>query len=243
MPQIIGILASIDDKKNTTALYHYVRSIEIAGGTPIVIPYCENEQVLDDILSLCDGFLFAGGADISPVCYAEEIKETCGQIIEPRDDFDFRAIKKILKTNKPILGICRGAQLINVALGGTLHQDIPTEIATNINHRQTEADEVCTHEVIIAKDSPLHKILRQERIGVNSFHHQCAKQLGKGLVSIAQADDGVPEAYYLPSHRYLFAIQWHPERLYDENSGKIFKDFVNTCKFCTRDAEDGIPYN
>ena len=227
MSKIIGILPSVDKNKNSTALYHYVCSIEQAGGTPIVLPYCETDSVLDDFVRLCDGFCFAGGSDIDPARYGEEKKETCGDIIEPRDDFDFRAFNKILKTGKPILGICRGAQLINVALGGTLYQDIPSEITTEIKHRQTEADEVRTHEVHIAENTPLYKILGQAQIGVNSFHHQAAKKLGAGLISIAKADDGVHEAYYLPSHRYLLAVQWHPERLYDENSGKIFKDFVN----------------
>ena len=230
MSKIIGILPSVDKNKNSTALYHYVCSIEQAGGTPIVLPYCETDSVLDDFVRLCDGFCFAGGSDIDPARYGEVKKETCGDIIEPRDDFDFRAFEKILKTGKPILGICRGAQLINVALGGTLYQDIPSEINTAINHRQTEADEVATHEVHIAEDSPLYKILGQTRIGVNSFHHQGAKKLGDGLISIAHSEDGVYEAYYLPSHRYLLAIQWHPERLYDEFSGKIFKDFVSKCK-------------
>lgn len=229
MSKIIGILPSVDKNKNSTVIYHYVCSIEKAGGTPIVLPYCEDDNSLEHFTALCDGFCFAGGSDIDPARYGEEKKETCGDVIEPRDDFDFRAFEKILKTGKPILGICRGAQLINVALGGTLYQDIPTEIHTSLNHRQTEADEVRTHEVHISENSPLYKILGQAHIGVNSFHHQCAKKLGDGLVPMAKADDGIVEASYLPSHRYLLAIQWHPERLYDENSGKIFKDFVNAC--------------
>ncbi len=230
MPPIIGIIPSIDEKKTSTALYHYVRSIEMAGGTPIVLPYCEDRETLEHFGSICAGFLFAGGSDIAPARYGEEKKQTCGNVILERDEHDFRMFEIAFKTGKPILGICRGAQLINVALGGTLHQDIPTEITTDFKHRQTEADEVRTHEVHIAENSPLYKILGQAQIGVNSFHHQCAKRLGEGLVSIAHAADGVHEAYYLPSHRYLLAIQWHPERLYDENSGKIFADFVKACK-------------
>jgi len=229
MSKIIGIFPSVDKTKNSTAIYHYVCSIEKAGGTPIVLPYCETESVLDNFVRLCDGFCFAGGSDINPARYGEEKKETCGDIIEPRDDFDFRAFNKILKTDKPILGICRGAQLINVALGGTLYQDIPSEIHTTINHRQTEADDFRSHEVEILSGTPLAELLCENHIPVNSFHHQAAKKLGDGLVPMARAEDGIIEASYLPSHRYLRAIQWHPERLYDEFSGMIFKDFVGRC--------------
>ena len=176
MQTIIGIIPSIDEKKNSTILHHYVRSIEIAGGTPLVLPYCENTETLEHFGKICEGFLFAGGSDIAPDRYGEETKQTCGKIIYERDTHDFRMFEIALQTEKPILGICRGAQLINVALGGTLYQDIPTEIVTYIAHRQTEADDVCTHEVNVEIDSPLYKILGKSRIAVNSFHHQCAKQ-------------------------------------------------------------------
>ena len=161
----------------------------------------------------------------------EEIKQTCGKIIYERDTHDFRMFEIALQTEKPILGICRGAQLINVALGGTLYQDIPTEIVTNIAHRQTEADNICTHEVNIELDSPLYKILGKSRIAVNSFHHQAIKTLAPSLSVMATSDDGIIEAVCGKGDHYIRAYQWHPELLYkqDELSNKIFADFVANC--------------
>jgi putative glutamine amidotransferase len=136
-----------------------------------------------------------------------------------------------METEKPVLGICRGAQLINIALGGTLYQDLPTELPTEISHRQTEPKFSPAHSVKILADTPLYDLVQKDRMTANSFHHQAVKTLGKGLELMALADDGVVEAFYLPGERYLRAYQWHPERLFaiDSDNRLLFEDFTAHC--------------
>lgn len=130
------------------------------------------------------------------------------------------------------MAICRGAQLVNVALGGTLYQDIPTEIISNIPHRQTEPKDSHSHEICVFENTPLRNLVMSERIKVNSFHHQALKLLGNGLSVMATADDGVIEAVYSTEHPYLLAYQWHPERLFDaDNLNRVlFTDFIDACE-------------
>jgi putative glutamine amidotransferase len=133
MQPIIGMLAEIDDEKKTAIHHAYVFAIENSGGLPLLFPYIENEQIIDRFTELCDGFLFTGGMDIAPKYYNEKQSPFCGTSQSFRDKFEFRVIKKVLATKKPILCICRGAQLLNVALGGSLYQDIPNERPSNIS--------------------------------------------------------------------------------------------------------------
>ncbi len=122
-------------------------------------------------------------------------------------------------------------QLINVALGGTLYQDIPSELETSVLHRQTEPKFSTSHEVKIAIGPPLHSLVSEDRMSANSFHHQCVKELAKDLQPMAFADDGIIEAVYFKGERYIRAYQWHPERLYDKDpqNRKIFEDFIEAC--------------
>jgi putative glutamine amidotransferase len=132
-----------------------------------------------------------------------------------------------------MIGICRGAQVLNVALGGTLHQDIPTEIETSIAHRQSEPKFAMSHEVRVLPDTPLYALTDgHDRLRVNSFHHQSVKALAPGLVPMAYADDGVLEAAYLEDTRYLRIYQWHPERLVDAcpHNRAIFDEFIAACR-------------
>lgn len=231
MKPIIGIFAEIDEEKKSGVMYPYVSAIEKSGGLPLLIPYVEDEETLDALLALCNGFFFTGGVDIDPHRYGEEIKDTCGELQIHRDDLEFRALKKAMETEKPVLGICRGAQLINIALGGTLYQDLPTELPTEISHRQTEPKFSPAHSVKILADTPLYDLVKKDRMTANSFHHQAVKKLGKGLSLMALADDGVVEAFYQPGERYLRAYQWHPERLFaiDADNRLLFEDFIAHC--------------
>lgn len=232
MRPIIGILAAVDGERTSSALQKYIEVIERSGGLPLILPYVEAEETLDGIVRLCDGFFFIGGADISPSRYGEEPKPTCGEPQIYRDELEFGVFKKAFGTEKPILGVCRGAQLINVALGGTLYQDLPTEIDSQILHRQIEGKSEYSHDVNIIKNTPLHALTGKNRIRANSFHHQAVKKLGEGLEIMSSADDGVIEAFYHVGKRYLRAYQWHPERLYDadEFNRIIFDDFIKVCQ-------------
>lgn len=231
-PTIIGILGAVDNEVVTKLQNTYTKAIEESGGSPILLPYVERDESLDAFVDICDGFLFTGGADVDPHRYGEEIKPTCCQIHKYRDDLEIRTFKKIYETKKPIMAICRGAQLVNVALGGTLYQDIPTEIISNIPHRQTEPKDSHSHEICVFENTPLRHLVMSERIKVNSFHHQALKLLGNGLSVMATADDGVIEAVYSTEHPYLLAYQWHPERLFDaDNLNRVlFTDFIDACE-------------
>lgn len=232
MKPIIGIVTDIDNNLVTAVPDAYNKAIEQAGGTPIVLPYVRDEQTLAHFAALCDGFLFSGGADIDPRRYGEEAKPTCGGIEPYRDEMEFLLFQKALNASKPILAICRGIQLVNAALGGTLYQDIPSEFPTEIAHRQTEPKFSPSHEVNVLADTPLYGLVNTDRIRANSFHHQAIKTLANGLKVMATADDGIIEAVWAPDHRYLRAYQWHPERLFeiDESNRKIFKDFIGVCR-------------
>ena len=231
-PIIIGILGVVDDEIVTRIQNTYIKAIEKFGGSPILLPYVERDESIDAFVSLCDGFLFTGGADVDPRRYGEEIKATCGEIHEYRDDIEFRSFKKIYETKKPIMAICRGAQLVNAALGGTLYQDIPTEIIPCIPHKQTEPKDSHSHEVNVIDGTPLKALANSNRVRINSFHHQALKTLGDGIAVMATADDGVIEAVYSTKHPYLRAYQWHPERLFcaDALNRAVFTDFVQACK-------------
>ncbi len=234
MKPIIGLFSKIDNEENKSVLLpENAKAIEVAGGLPILLPLVEEEGTLDRFIELCDGFFFTGGFDVSPERYGEKVKPICGEIEPKRDELEFKAIDKAIKTGKPILGVCRGMQLINVYLGGTLYQDIPSEVPSNINHRQPKEDKyVITHDILIKDDTWLKELLEKDRIAGNTFHHQAIKELGKNLVLTATAKDGIVEGYHHCSHPYLVGYQWHPERLVtlDENNLKIFKSFISACE-------------
>ncbi len=231
---VIGLFSKIDNEEYKSVLLpENAEAIEVAGGLPILLPMVEDDSTIDSFIELCDGFFFTGGFDISPERYGEQIKPTCGEIELKRDELEFRALDKIIKTGKPILGVCRGMQLINAYLGGTLYQDIPTERPSEINHRQPREDRyVITHDILVEDNTPLKEIVKVDRIKGNTFHHQCIKTLGEGLKLSATADDGIVEGYFHATHPYLVGYQWHPERLVklDDNNLKIFKSFISACK-------------
>ncbi len=209
----------------------YVDSIAGAGGVPIILPFTESEEEIEEYTELCDGFLFTGGNDINPLRYGEVKSDFCGATEDLRDSFEFAVARLAIRKEKPILGICRGAQLLNVALGGTLYQDIKSEIPSDLLHMQKEPKQSPSHTVRVVDDTPLFSLTEKEFLVANSFHHQAIKKLGRGLLPMAYADDGIIEAVYSTEHRYLRAYQWHPERLFskDEQNQKIFFDFISAC--------------
>lgn len=229
MKPIIAIFAEITQDKVTKLNPMYVKAIEDAGGTPIIFPYTESADTIHTLIDLADGFLFSGGADIEPSRYGEETKPTCEEIQYIRDEFEFEMLSKVLETNKPILAICRGSQLINVKFGGTLYQDLPSENPSEVAHRiVAEKNSSTFHTVRIVEGTPLYALVGKGSIFTNSFHHQAIKTLGKGLSIMATAEDGVIEAVCSTDREYLQAYQWHPERLVEtcEDNRKIFKGFI-----------------
>ena len=210
----------------------YMQGLEEAGAVPVILPLTVSETVLKQTADFFDGFLFTGGHDVNPELYGQKKTELCGEICEVRDSMEAYIFREaVLNLNKPALGICRGIQLFNTLLGGSLHQDIPAELPSTIIHSQKPPYDVPAHAVRLISESPLGKLIGKERIEVNSSHHQGIKELAKGLEVMALADDGLVEAVRMPAHSYVWAVQWHPElSLKDEVSKKIFASFVeNEC--------------
>jgi putative glutamine amidotransferase len=226
---VIGVIPLWDEKKDSIwMLPGYMQGLEDAGAVPVILPLTVSETVLKQTADLFDGFLFTGGHDVNPKLYEQEKTDRCGELCEERDRMEAYIFHEaVLKQNKPALGICRGIQLFNVLLGGTLYQNIPTELPGAITHVKGPPYDVPAHSVRIPPKSPLYELIGKERIEVNSYHHQGINRIAEGLEVMALADDGLVEAVYMPDRPYVWAVQWHPEfSLNDEISRKIFASFV-----------------
>lgn len=189
----------------------YIKSVLKAGGEPIIIPPITEVSLLRSIVQELDGLVLIGGVDFDPSYYNEKAIEKLGEVDSIRDISDLTLIKLATDWNVPILGICRGEQGLNVAFGGTLYQDIPSQLSTKINHSQEEKGYIGTHTVNIKSDSRLAKILGTTSIQTNSFHHQAVKDVAPYFKAVAHSEDGVVEAIEAYPHRNIMAVQWHPE--------------------------------
>ena len=212
----------------------YFDAIENAGGIPIMLPWYTNRADIARALEIVDGVVVAGGNDVSPLIYGENVLEECGDILPDRDEFEMAVAKYAYKNKIPLLGICRGCQLINVAMGGSLYQDIPSQLKDSnpkiIHSQKTMPNDSPFHSVKISKDSILYDCLGQEEILVNSFHHQAAKAVAPGFFASAHSQDGLIEALEpIVKDRFFLGVQWHPEMMFrkDENSRRVFRCFLD----------------
>ena len=232
---IIGVLPQYSAEKDRIMIVaDYFRAIQAAGGIAVLVPLEVGGEELVDFLDGVDGFLLPGGPDINPLWYGEETLPACGNILPARDQLEFDLISEILQTGKPVMGICRGIQTMNVALGGTLYQDIASGYAggSQVGHSQRAGDKVLTHTVHVRKGTMLYDIVKKESFAVNSFHHQACKVMGRGFTVSAEAADGIVEAAELEDHRFFLGVQWHAEHLYavDEAAARIWDAFVKTSR-------------
>ena len=229
---VIGVFAVVEDDGTHKIFKEYVESLDAAGGLPLIATYTDDNDSIEQLIELCDGFCFTGGVDIHPSYYGEAMRPECGEVQAKRDSFEMRALRAVLASGKPVMGICRGAQVVNVALGGALYQDIPSQLGEAFPHKQAEARLEHSHYVNVLGDTPLAKLLGEGRVRINSFHHQAIKRLGDGLAVMALADDGVVEAAYGTGEQYIRLYQWHPERLThsDECERELFTDFICACR-------------
>ena len=231
MRPIIGVMPLWDDKKDSIwMLPGYTDGIMQAGGIPVVFPFTADRQDLEQLVDVCDGFLFTGGHDVCPELYHEEPLKDLVASCPKRDALESIVLKKAIEADKPVLGICRGIQFINAFLGGKLYQDLPSQHPSDISHRQPAPYDRPHHDVAIVEGSPLYGCLAADRMPVNSCHHQAVKDLAPELEAMAYSPDGLVEAAYMPGKRFLWAVQWHPEFSYktDANSRKIFGAFINS---------------
>ena len=228
MKPVIGLTHALDPGTGNQYIRPgYARGVFMAGGLPLPLPLTENVGHLEALLPLCDGFLFTGGPDVDPAVYGEKRLNDTVELCPERDAMELPLLKLAMDAGKPILGICRGCQLINAALGGTLYQDLPTQYGGSIRHRQPEPFTRPSHENRILPDTPLHTLLGREQIYVNSCHHQAIRSLGNGLQAAVISEDGLLEGFYMPGFPYLLGVQWHPELLLDDPvSVSLFRSLI-----------------
>ncbi len=192
----------------------YMRAVERAGGVPVALSPLDIRSV-EGLLDHLDGLLLTGGPDLDPACYRAKPHPELGPVDRSVDEFELSLCSRADALAMPILGICRGAQLLNVARGGTLHQHVPDLNHGAIEHRQSEPGTLTTHEVRVAPDSSLAQTTGGGPVEVNSFHHQTIERLGRDLRPVAWADDGLIEAVEDPEGRFAIGVQWHAETLVD----------------------------
>lgn len=209
----------------------YVRSVLAAGGIPVMLPMSDDKEAIETALSLCNGLILSGGQDVYPLNYGQEPHRNLGEVCPERDTFDFELYRLAKEKNMPILGICRGSQIIAAAEGGCLYQDLG-EFDGALKHSQGHSPSMPSHHVSIEKGTKLHDIMGEDRIAVNSFHHQIIKEAGDEMIVTAKADDGVIEALEHKSAKFIIAVQWHPEMMHatDEHMLNLFKALVEQCK-------------
>lgn len=209
---------------------NYATAITESGGVPILIPY--ELSLIDEYARICDGFLIPGGEDMHPSYYTDEDVHPKVTLYanNARTDFELKLIKKIIEKQIPFLGICAGQQTLNVALGGTLYQDIDSQIETSIKHKHGQGQELDWHEITVEKDSLLYDIVGVEHYKVNSHHHQAVKDLGADLRITAITSDEVIEAIEHVSHPFCIGVVWHPEHMKNDQDKKLMKAFVQAAK-------------
>ncbi|POZ57487.1 putative glutamine amidotransferase [Lysinibacillus sphaericus] len=240
MKPIIGITTFAEDDLSSRLNVAYSNSIIEAGGIPLIIPLGVEEDAAQ-ILSLTDGLLLSGGHDVHPFEFGAEPLPKLGQIHPERDKVELALLNAAFTRKMPIFGICRGIQMLNVALGGTLYQDVDSEYHSSklLKHAQQAARGVATHYVHITPHTLLKTIIEEEKIAVNSFHHQAVNVLAEKLVVAAKSSDGLVEAVVHEEFPFCLAVQWHPEEqaiVGDIAAQKLFSAFVKASMLYKREA-------
>lgn len=233
MKPVIGITASMEiDETKYMVHHHNVKAIKKTGGIPIMLPYLLMEEDVEQIAHQIDGLYATGGYDIDPTLFNEEPHPQLGTIIPDRDAFEIALMKRLLEMGKPVLGVCRGCQILNIAVGGDMYQDIYTQIDRDLlQHSQKAPSGHASHFVEVVKGSLLYELTGTDRLKVNSRHHQANRSVPDHFQISGKASDGVIEAIESKAHEFALGLQWHPENMLavgDETSLKIFQGFITT---------------
>lgn len=229
---VIGITISqkyIEGFRSNFIHTEYTTAIQRAGGLPLLIPIEYPLLQVDVLRSICSGILLTGGGDINIILFNGEPHPSIGKPCDKRDALEQAIISKAVQTDWPLLGICRGHQMLNVALGGSLYTHIPTQYSNSLNHQESDGKdhEHLAHEVQLDSATELSRILGFETMRVNSRHHQAVKELAPILRVTARSSDGLIEGIELPGHRFCQGVQWHPESLQNlEEQRRIFTEFI-----------------
>ena len=232
---IIGISSSVivDDSgsfagyKRAYVNKDYVDAVVRAGGVPLIIPFTTDEEVIISQVQVIDGLILSGGHDVSPYNYGQEPSPLLGETFPERDTYEMFLLEEAKKRNLPILGICRGFQIINVAGGGTLDQDLSLIPGNVLKHNQVSKPTLKTHKIQIEENSIISEIFGKETM-VNSFHHQALDKVADDFKVVARASDGIVEAIQHKTYKFLVGVQWHPEMLAVEcdEARELFKRLI-----------------
>ena len=230
---MIGLTAGRNKDRAIQMGKDYPAAILASGAAPVLIPPTEDHAALDRVLQSLDGLVLTGGGDVEPSRYGAQRIPECGESDEARDECEIYLCSRAIEQGLPILGICRGFQVLNVVLGGDLYQDIGTEYGKTIEHRRMDDPAGQVHTVDIAEGTLLRRALNRQTLGVNTRHHQALKTPGRGLIISARAPDGIAEAIELAGGGFVLAVQWHPESLLAagvEGAKEIFDAFARACR-------------
>lgn len=229
MKKIVGVTPLWDEQlQSVWMLSAYTEALEACGLVPVILPLTADPEAARRALDCCDGLLITGGQDVGPACYGETALPQCGPLAPVRDALETVLVQEAAARDLPTFGICRGAQIMNAALGGTLWQDLPSQAPSDLVHRQERPYDRPVHPVFVAEGTPLAAILGPGSHSVNSLHHQAIRRVAEPLEIAAVAPDGIVEAVYLPGKRFFLGVQWHPEFLFptDADSRRLFEAFA-----------------
>ncbi len=232
---VIGISSNLTFENESSFLGYerayvsqdYVDSVINSGGIPLILPMTNDNEIIKAYVEKIDGLILTGGYDVNPLLYRQDPHKLLQEILPRRDEFEIKLLKEACKQGKPIFGICRGLQLINVGFGGTLHQDISLAPFETIKHNQNVKWNVPTHNINL--EGILKDILNKDQCLVNSFHHQIIDELAQGFKAVARSNDGVIESIFFENNDlWILGVQWHPEMMTHNNSDsvKIFNLFI-----------------
>lgn len=232
---IIGITPGIDYSENKLYINNgYVEAIRMAGGLPVLLPLTGDVEFLKSIIERFDGILLSGGSDVDAKYWGEANYPYGGEISPLRDEMEIFIAKEAIAANKPIFGICRGCQVMNIALGGTIYQDIYAEQKDKLiyKHSQGAPKWYPIHEVYIEKDTKVYKAHKEEILRVNSFHHQAVKDVAPGFIVSSRCGDGIIESIEHKSCKFAVGVQWHPEVMWEKDVAhlSLFVKFISYCK-------------
>ncbi len=230
----IGVTPWYDyDKRITYIKPGYCEGITAAGGIPLLLPLVSEAEVLEELLAKMDGILISGGPDVDGVHFGEHNLPWGGEISPYRDAMELYLAKRFIDENKPVFGICRGLQVMNVAMGGTLYQDIYSQQKGKelLKHSQDAPKWYPTHDIAIEEGSKVAAALGMLQVKVNSFHHQAVKEVAPGFAVTSRSPDGIIEALEYEGRTFAVGVQWHPELMWEQNHVflHLFRDFVNCC--------------
>jgi putative glutamine amidotransferase len=230
----VGITIGYDQRRAGVHLLRqdYVRSVEKAGGLPFVLAPGKPADAAA-LLARLGGLVLSGGSDVDPVLFSEGRHPSVTHVVRERDDFEIALAREALERDVPLLAICRGHQVLNVATGGTLIQDIPSQLSGNVDHDPERERWETAHDVCILPGTRLRALLGKDTVAVNSFHHQAVKDVGRGLaVSARSQKDQLVEGLEAPDRRFAVGVQWHPESFWNqrENFDALFAGLVEAAR-------------